>query len=650
VQFEFVDDFTVHGVVPSSGVAGASVVVTVIGSGFLESGMWLRIGANAAASACNVSAGRESATCELDAGHTIGRFNIYMSFDSARWIVFDVFFQTYGAFTVTSIAPSTGPMDGGWYVTLFGSSFSHFKDPTCRIASQVVDAQHVFEGLACLVGALSRSGTVSVELSGNGVQFNVVGSLFVFPSSSVLRLQPSCGSLSGGTSVFVSGGEGFSLVSGLWCRFCDALVVSAESEDSSDGGNVVICISPAQFYESRCSVEISSDRQKWLRAGWFEFRNTIRVSKISPSVGHVAGGTSVSIVANEIRSGDYAVCRFGSAQSATVVTEGGYVACVSPAANQSRIVDVAVSLNGQEWSTGTSSFRYLDPIELLWVEPQNIIAGRKQSIRVGVGNLGGWIGSVSCRFGEALVLSAFIQDDIVVCSHYIWDVPLNTTVAIILDSSLVSTPKHIQIHRPGQVGIYPVSLCQRCGNFITVTGLIFHLDHFSMMLDGVALEFGEWSDDRLVVPVPSEFQCGNYVTSCSKVLKLYRNSTLVLTQRIDILFPPKISLESLLRSSAVSGTQINLLAHPIYTRNTYFCSFNSNINVSATFLPATVVSCALSQTSFPVYFDNRRSQKHYIDFLVIAVTDSHPCACDWTWISLPWLLVSSFQRRCQDKM
>jgi len=32
----------------------------VIGSGFLESGMWLRVGADAAAAACNVSAGGES--------------------------------------------------------------------------------------------------------------------------------------------------------------------------------------------------------------------------------------------------------------------------------------------------------------------------------------------------------------------------------------------------------------------------------------------------------------------------------------------------------------------------------------------------------------------------------------------------------------
>jgi hypothetical protein len=52
VQFEYVEDFVVRSVVPSSGAAGTSVVVTVIGSGFLESGMWLRVGADSASSEC----------------------------------------------------------------------------------------------------------------------------------------------------------------------------------------------------------------------------------------------------------------------------------------------------------------------------------------------------------------------------------------------------------------------------------------------------------------------------------------------------------------------------------------------------------------------------------------------------------------------
>ena len=137
----------------------------------------------------------------------------------------------------------------------------------------------------------------------------------------MLRLEPSSGSLSGGTIVFVSGDEGFSRVSGLWCRFCDVLIVSAGTDGVGDGANVVTCISPAQRHPNNCSVEISSDRQLWLRAGWFDYRSIIRLLTISPSVGTVLGGTSVSINANEIRAGDRLICRFGSVQSAAVVAE-----------------------------------------------------------------------------------------------------------------------------------------------------------------------------------------------------------------------------------------------------------------------------------------------------------------------------------------
>ncbi len=62
----------------SSGLAGVGCVVTVNGAGFLESGMWLRVGADAVASAYNVNARGESAMCVLDAGQMVGRHNIYM--------------------------------------------------------------------------------------------------------------------------------------------------------------------------------------------------------------------------------------------------------------------------------------------------------------------------------------------------------------------------------------------------------------------------------------------------------------------------------------------------------------------------------------------------------------------------------------------
>jgi hypothetical protein len=85
VQFQYVDDFVVRSVVPSSGAAGTSVVVTVIGSGFVESGMWLRIAADAAGAACNVSAGGESAVCVFDAGRMVGRHFVSISLDSDYW-------------------------------------------------------------------------------------------------------------------------------------------------------------------------------------------------------------------------------------------------------------------------------------------------------------------------------------------------------------------------------------------------------------------------------------------------------------------------------------------------------------------------------------------------------------------------------------
>jgi hypothetical protein len=79
VQFQYVDDFVVRSVVPSSGAAGTSVAVTVIGSGFVESGMWLRIAADAAGAACNFSSGGEVLKCFVKLGFDYGTSALFLS-------------------------------------------------------------------------------------------------------------------------------------------------------------------------------------------------------------------------------------------------------------------------------------------------------------------------------------------------------------------------------------------------------------------------------------------------------------------------------------------------------------------------------------------------------------------------------------------
>jgi hypothetical protein len=356
-------------------------------------------------------------------------------------------------------------MDGGWLVTLYGSSFSEVKAPVCRIGSHIADAQHVLGGLACSVGALSRSGVVSLELSGNGVQFSAVGSLLVVPSSKMLRLEPSYGSLSGGTNVFISGDEGFSLLSGLWCRFCVSVVVAAKMDDGSDSVNVVTCYSPVQHHPIRCSVEISSDRQRWLHAGWFEYRNVIRLHTINPSVGTVSGGTAVSIIANEIRAGDSVICRFGSVQAAPVVSESGHCVCVTPAVNESRVVDVALSLNGQEWSVGTALYRYLNPIELLWVEPPTVISGRRQSIHLKVRNLFGWKSAVFCSFADQeSVPGVVLTENVVECSFHLSTVGGNVSVSV-----------SVKLCRLEQCCFIACLVCSHCSDAVSLNNIFQHI-------------------------------------------------------------------------------------------------------------------------------------------------------------------------------
>jgi len=427
-----------------------------------------------------VSAGGGSAACLVDAGQVIGRNIVYMSFDSTFWVDSGVIFQSYEKLVVSKVSPSAGSMDGGWLVTLFGS-FSDLNAFVCRIGSHTADAQRIWGGLSCHVGALSRSGIFSVELSGNGVHFSAVGSIFVVPSSNMLRLEPSCGSLSGGTNVIISGDESFSRLSSLWCRFCDLAVVNAAMKSIFNNVHVVTCPSPSQLRPTNCSVEISSDRQNWLRAGWFEYRNTIRLDGINPSVGSVLGGTAVSVNANEVRSGDRLICRFGAVQSVAAVSETGRFVCVTPAVNESRFVDVTLSLNDQEWSVGSALFGYLEPIELLWVEPHTIVAGHQQSIRIGALNFWSSLGAIFCRFaGHSSSVGRIVSDNVAECpldslsisgnvsvdvsfNAIDWSSTLSLNVLSAHRIQLMSTP-FIYYNTPGELDValpsdYPLYSC-----------------------------------------------------------------------------------------------------------------------------------------------------------------------------------------------
>jgi hypothetical protein len=109
VQFEYVNDFVVRGVVPSSGVAGASVVVTVVGSGFLETGMWLRIGADAAAFACNCSSGGSTLVCFTLLGSQAGFATLFLSHDSLSNFELSAMFFIFEVFEVSIVSESICP-------------------------------------------------------------------------------------------------------------------------------------------------------------------------------------------------------------------------------------------------------------------------------------------------------------------------------------------------------------------------------------------------------------------------------------------------------------------------------------------------------------------------------------------------------------
>ena len=286
--------------------------------------------------------------------------------------------------TVNSLKPSNGPAAGGNMIAVVGSNFTgatavNFGSTPATSFSVVSSIQ-----INAVVPAGSGAVDVTVTTPG-GTSPTVSGDIYKYVPS-VTSVSPTSGPTTGGTTVTING-TGFTGATGVsFGGTAATFSVKSSSQISATAptgvaGTVDITVTTP----GGTSTTSTNDQ--------YTYVTPPTVTRVSPSSGPAAGGTSVTIAGTNF-TGATAVSFGGTAASTFTVTSAGSITATSPAG--SGAVDVTVTIPGGGTSATNSSdvFKYVPSVTS--VSPASGPTGGGTSVTI---NGTGFTGATAVSFG-----------------------------------------------------------------------------------------------------------------------------------------------------------------------------------------------------------------------------------------------------------
>ena len=272
--------------------------------------------------------------------------------------------------SVSSIHPSSGPIDSVALITVSGTNFIASSTLACVFQRSFLPATFVdAHTITCTLPAQPIIGSWPVEVTLNGVETTMQGVVFTATSLPiVLSLTPVSGPTIGGTLLTVSG-VGF--LSSVVVRV-GSVVVQPISVSSSQ----LTCKTPSVPSSQAVSVEVSNDGHSFTSNGvQFAYVQAIVLASISPTIGLESGGEWLLLYANAafVQSVNLA-CAFGFASGSVMVSatfvSSSVISCLTPLSVEGpAAVQVAATNNGQDWATPSLTFTFVAPAFLLSASP-----------------------------------------------------------------------------------------------------------------------------------------------------------------------------------------------------------------------------------------------------------------------------------------
>ena len=178
------------------------------------------------------------------------------------------------------------------------------------------------------------------------------------------------------------------------------------------------CQTPSRFGDWSVPLEIKvDDRDISLSGSEFNFTMVdIDIIAVSPNRGSIRGGTPVTIKLDKGLSKHISHCWFGRTWvPATPDSSENQVTCITPQQDNTGVVRVGLSTNGQDSTDDHVIFEYMDDISIHSVEPSRVseLGGSILTIRgsefPNTRNLG-------CLVGEMRIRADWVSESVVQCT------------------------------------------------------------------------------------------------------------------------------------------------------------------------------------------------------------------------------------------
>lgn len=320
-SFTYAAGPTVTSASPSAGALAGGTSVTISGTNF-DAASTVSFDGVACAGVTTFNSST-SLTCSLTPAHAAGVVSITVTNPNTLTGSSNVY--TYRAApTITTVYPSAGAVAGGTSIQLTGTGF--VSGATVTIDGSPCTAVNVLSltSLRCSTPAHAAGAAVDVVVTNSDTQTGtLVGGYTYQDAPTVTSISPSSGSTTGGAAVTITG-----------TGFVTAATVSI-------GGNQCTGVTVVNPTEITCTTAANSagvvsvavtneDTQTGSASNLFTYVGAPTVTTISPSAGHTAGGTNITITGTNFISG-MTVDFGGSACAGITVVSSTSLTCTTAA-------------------------------------------------------------------------------------------------------------------------------------------------------------------------------------------------------------------------------------------------------------------------------------------------------------------------------
>ncbi len=258
--------------------------------------------------------------------------------------------STVGYNAVAGVQPSSGPIYGGTAITITGSNFDSssivYVDGNQATNIVVVNSTTI----TAVTPAGFMEGPVNVDVQTAADYFSFA-SAFTYVAPTFTSVNPSQGSIAGGTNVTLSGTL---FIDGMQLSFDGNLASNATVIDS----NTMTATTPGGFMAGPVSVDIDYQANVFSLANGFTYLQP-QINAITPSSGGVDGGTPVTISGAYFTS-DVTVDFDGFSATNVTFVDNTTVTAVTPATGMTGPATVTLNV-GAGVGSATTTFTYLDP-------------------------------------------------------------------------------------------------------------------------------------------------------------------------------------------------------------------------------------------------------------------------------------------------